>query len=250
MKKMLIGKVPSLPYNVEEAVNQLRINLGFCGTNVKKILITSSLPNEGKSYLAAALWRQMAEVGTRAVLVDCDLRNSITRTSMQLSCPEGEFTGIAHFLAGKCAYEDTVYETDLENAYLVPLVTNVTNPTMLLESPKFAELVDRLAEEYDAVILDTPPLMLVADALTIAKTADGVVLSIRSGKTPRKTVSECLNLLGRTETPLLGVVLNRVAVKKTGNRYYYNRYGYSHYGYGYGYGNKKTEEELTPPRRK
>ena len=88
MKELVIRNMPKLPFDVTEALNQFRINLGFCGDEVKTIMVTSSLPNEGKSFLVMQLWRMMAEVGTPTLLIDCDYRNSEMRTKYGISSTE------------------------------------------------------------------------------------------------------------------------------------------------------------------
>ena len=85
MNKLQIGKMPQLPFEVSEAINQLRINLSFCGSDVKTIMITSSTPNEGKSFVTMQLWRMIAELGTPAVLIDCDFRKSEMRSKYGMS---------------------------------------------------------------------------------------------------------------------------------------------------------------------
>lgn len=77
MNEVVIGNMPSLPYAVEEAVNRLRININFLGSDIKKIMVISTLPDEGKSFVTMQLWRQMAETGTASILVDADLRKSV-----------------------------------------------------------------------------------------------------------------------------------------------------------------------------
>ena len=102
MNKLIIQNLPELPFDVEEAINQLRVNLGFCGDQIKTIMVTSSVPNEGKSFIAMQLWRMMAEVGTPSLLIDCDFRNSEMRRKYGLhSADKEKLMGAAHYLAGK-----------------------------------------------------------------------------------------------------------------------------------------------------
>ena len=102
MKELEISRIPQLSFEVTEALNQLRINLGFCGDQIKTIMVTSSVPNEGKSFIAMQLWRMMAEVGTPSLLIDCDFRNSEMRRKYGLhSADKEKLMGAAHSLAGK-----------------------------------------------------------------------------------------------------------------------------------------------------
>ncbi len=237
MKELHIGSLEELSFDVEENLNQLRVNLGFCGSNIKTIMLTSSIPNEGKSFVAFNLWRLMAGVGLKVLLVDADLRNSEMRSAHQITTDDGRLQGIAYYLSGQIELEDAIYKTNIENAYLMPMASAIANPTILLENGRFEAMTKACSGDFDYIIVDTPPLGSVADALNISRYCDGTVLVIRSGETPRKIVENSLQLLHRTETPLLGVVLNRIETTRSSQQYYY-RYGY---GYGYGaYGHSKA----------
>lgn len=231
MKNLNITNLPNLPFDVQEAVNQLRINLGFTGDSIKTIMITSTTPNEGKSFVGMSLWRNIASVGSRAVFIDADIRNSEIRTRYSFEA-EGGLVGIEHYLSGKLKLNDVLYGTDIKDGFMIPVSTNVIDPTILLENGRFERMVKACREQFDYVIIDTPPLGSVADALNIAKYCDGSLLVVASNSTPRKAVIETVGSLKRTEKPLLGVVLNRVDTSGKGSNYgYYYRYGsYGHYG--------------------
>lgn len=238
MKKLTIQKLPIMPFDTEEAINQLRVNLGFCGNQIKTVMITSSVPSEGKSFIAINLWRMLAEVGMRTLLIDCDLRKSEMRTRYEIGS-DGKMTGIAHYLAGKVELEDAIYETNIPNGFMIPLSASVANPTILLENPRFDEMLKDCSQQFDYVLVDTPPVESVADALRITSHVDGTVMVIRNGKTSRKVVKDAVAKLSRSGTPLLGVVLNRVKVNRNGN-YYYKHYYYGGYGKGYHHQAAKT----------
>lgn len=238
MNNLVITNMPELSFDVQEAINQLRVNLGFTGESIKVIMITSSLPNEGKSFVAMNLWKNIASVGSRVVMIDADIRNSEIRDRYGFQSEEG-LVGIEHYLSGKIEANDVLYGTNIKNGYIIPVSTNVIDPTTLLESSRFEKLIETSKETFDYVIIDTPPLGSVADALNIARYCDGSVLVVASNNTPRKLASDVITSLRRTEKPLLGVVLNRVDTSGRSSNYgYYYRYGgYGHYGYGrYGYG--------------
>lgn len=251
MGEITFKNMPTLPFEMEEAINQLRVNLGFCGDKIQCIAITSSTPNEGKSFVSMQLWKMMANVGNKVLLIDCDLRNSEMRTRYGMSTTEDNMVGIVHYLAGRVTLEEAIYATNIANGYIMPLKTTVANPTILLESENFRTMLEKVRQDFDYILIDTPPLANVADALNIAAQADGSVLVVRSNKTPRRLVENSIQMLKRTETPMLGVVLNRAETGKRGKYYYYNRYyrygsyykGYK-YGYGYGqYGKKEQSKE-------
>jgi len=219
-----------LPYAVEEAMNRLRINIKFCGKNTRKILITSSVPNEGKSTVSMNLWRMLAEAGFPTVLVDVDLRKSVITSRHNISSNE-EIKGLDYYLSGLAEYSDVVCETNIKNGYIVPCTNLLENPSPLLEDARFKELLDRLAEDFRYVIIDTPPLDSVADGALVASMCDGAVLVVRSGETSRGLIRHSLQQIEQVNCKLLGVVLNRV--ENTGRMYkkYYGKYG-QYYGYG------------------
>ncbi|MGN0706784.1 MAG: CpsD/CapB family tyrosine-protein kinase [Faecalibacterium sp.] len=242
MKQMKVEKIPQLPFDVSEALNQLRVNLSFCGNDVKTIMITSSIPNEGKSFIIMHLWKMIAELGTPALLLDCDFRKSELRTRYGFSF-DAPPVGSAHYLAGHAQLEDVIYETNIPNGYIIPVIKTVTNPTILLENPRFTDMMEKCRDRFGVILVDTPPLGNVADALNIATHCDGTVLVIRSGQTSRKLVNDSLQQLRRTEKPLLGVVLNRAETNHKSNRYYYKRYYYKS-GYYRDYKNNESEKAI------
>ena len=168
MKKLNL-KIKDMPYAAEEALNRLRVNIKFCGKNTKKIVITSSVPNEGKSTVSVRLWKLLSEAGFPTVLVDVDLRKSELQKKYEV---EGIKEGLNHFLSGLAEYEDVVYETNIPNGHIVPVATFIENPFALLEDPRLGELLDRLAEDYRYVIIDTPPLDNISDGALIASMSD------------------------------------------------------------------------------
>lgn len=235
MNKITINKMPELPFEVSEALNQMRINLSFCGSDIKTVMVTSSAPNEGKSFIAMNLWKMVAELGTPTLIIDCDLRRSALRAKYAFSSTS-QIAGCVHYLAGKAELEDVIYETNIPNAYIIPVAKTVSNPTILLENERFGKMIEECKKKFGMIILDTPPLGSVADALNIATYCDGTVLVVRSGDTPRKVVDDSVQMLRRTEVPLLGIVLNRADIGGRSNLYYkrYYRSGYYYKGYGYG----------------
>lgn len=223
MGKLEFGNTPQLPYSVEEAINRLRINISFLGSDIKKIMVVSSEPNEGKSFLAINLWNQMAEAGEKTVLVDADMRNSTMFAKYDLRRTDGlEMKGTSHFLAGSAEIEDVLLRTKYGQGDLIPNVENIVNPSMLLESRRFENLLNALAEHYRYVFVDAPPLGLVSDGERIGNMCDGAILCVRSGMTPKGIVRESVRQLERAGCPLLGIVLNRVNESKGG---YYSKKG-------------------------
>ena len=236
MKELTIEKLADAPFAINEALNQLRVNLSFCGAHIKTVMVTSSMPNEGKSFLTFRLWKMIAELGTRVLYMDLDLRNSTTRMEFGLSCAD-EMTGVAHYLSGMCSIDEVLYRTNVRNGYVMPIGNYVSNPSLLLEGEAFTRLMDECKARFEYILVDTPPLGSVADALGISRFCDGTLLVIASG-TPRKMVANSAQLLERAGCPLLGTVMNRAGSK--GRRGYYN-YGYYYNQYGYGEYGKKNK---------
>lgn len=242
--KAIIGVNPELPYSIEEAINRLRINVSFLGSDIRKIMIVSSEPNEGKSFVAMCLWQQMALAGEPSILVDADMRKSVMVDQYQISREDGkELWGLTHYLSDNKKLEDCVLTTRMIYGDLLPNVNNVVNPSLLLESGRFKDLLDQLAQKYRYVFLDVPPLGLVSDAERIGHLCDGAILTVRSGMTPKRIIHSSIAQLERAGCPLLGIALNRAggSGKKYGKYYgkYYGHYGSRYYTDKYYSGEKK-----------
>ena len=226
----IIGADPELPYAVEEAINRLRVNVSFLGSDIRKIMIVSSEPNEGKSFIAMHLWRQMAVTGERSILIDADMRNSTMVNSYKISREDGkELWGLSHYLSDNKKLEDCVLNSPIPGGDLLPNVNNIVNPSMLLDSRRFSELLDFLAARYRYVFLDVPPLGLVSDAEKIGSLCDGAILVVRSGVTSKGLVRSSAAQLERAVCPILGVVLNRAGAGSGKYGKYYGRYGKRYY---------------------
>jgi len=235
-KSLKMGTFPTLPYALEEAVNRLRVNVGFLGNDVKTIMIISSEPNEGKSFIAMNLWKQMAMSDEKILMIDADMRNSVIKNKYGLSTEDKTpLRGTSHYLSDSSKIEDVIYKTQFENGDILPNIDNVINPSLLLENGKFDEMLKYAADNYRYVFIDAPPLELVSDGEKIASKCDGAILCVRGGVTSKKIVRNSINRLERAGCPLLGVVLNRVNTSK--GSYYSKYYGKKYYGSKYYYGN-------------
>lgn len=238
--KAIIGVNPELPYSIEEAINRLRINVSFLGGDIRKIMIVSSEPNEGKSFVAMCLWKQMALAGERSILIDADMRKSVMVDQYQISREDGkELWGLTHYLSDNKKLEDCILTTNMIYGDLLPNMNNIVNPSLLLESSRFKDLLDQLAQKYRYVFLDVPPLGLVSDAERIGHLCDGAILTVRSGMTPKRIIHNSIAQLERAGCPLLGIALNRAGAggKKYGK--YYGQYGSRYYTDKYYSGEKK-----------
>lgn len=226
MKTLVIQNLPSLPYAAEEALNRLQINFTFCGDQFKKVVVTSSTPEEGKSTVSINLWRLLAASGKRVVLVDADMRKSVMRSRYQITSSEHDYLGLSHYLAGKASLVDVLYSTNINGGYMVPTSHTVSNPTVLLQNGRLQQMLDLLAQKFDYVLVDTSPLVNVADGNLIASNCNGAILVVRGGVTPRKLVADSLKQLERAECKLMGVVLNRITAKDSPYYQKYKKAGY------------------------
>ena len=236
-----IDHFPALSYAANEAVNTLCTNMTFSGDGIRKIMITSCHASEGKTMLSMNIMRTMASLGKRVVLVDADLRRSLIRQRYGLHFPSDEPNGLTHLLAGMCGEDDVLYETSIENAYMVPVTKTVTNSLSLLNSDKLVHLLDDLAQVFDYVIVDAPPIGALIDAAQIGRYCDGALLVVNYNAVRKKELIDAQQQLEQTGKPILGTVINQARFDTYINRkYYYKSYYYSHYD---NYYNKQSDDK-------
>lgn len=233
LHKIVMDDLPELPYAVEEAINRLRVNISFLGSDIKTIMVTSTMPNEGKSFVSLHLWRQLAQAGIPTLFVDIDLRKSVLVEKYSMHREDDQtMHGTSYYLANKIPLSEVVFQSEIPNGYILPNVDNVINPSMLLESNRFKMMFEQMKAAFRYVIIDVPPLNLVSDGEKIGSLCDGSILVVRGGETPKAMVKNSTNQIERAGCPLLGIVLNRV--KGSGSGYYYKKYGGGSYYGKYG----------------
>lgn len=220
----------SSSFSMVEAYKKLRTNLMFAlpGTACKKILVTSSVPDEGKSTVCANLGITLAQMSERILLIDCDLRSpSLHRLFKTKGLP-----GLSEVLAGMIPFEEAVIPLKLEGLHVLPAGTIPPNPAELLGSDAMGTLLQDLALQYDYILLDSPPLDAVSDAVVLTPKVNGTVVVVREGSTEHPQLQRALAALQFAEAKVLGLVLSD---SKTLAKQGYGKY--SKYG-KYGYGNK------------
>lgn len=230
MNQLSIGRFPELDYACGEAMNTLCTNLFYCGENIRSVLLTSRYEQEGKSSIAMNVMRTLAGFGKRVVLVDADLRCSTLARRYRFSFARREAFGLAQYLAGMCALEDAVYQTNLPGAYILPAGREVLNSMQLLASPRYGEMMEALRKNFDVVLVDSPPAGVIVDAVEIAKYCDGVIIVVAYNKGRRQDIGEVAASIAKTGCKVLGAVMNGVNLKSFRNRrYYYRSERYSSY---------------------
>ena len=242
MNQLSIGRFPELDYACGEAMNTLCTNLFYCGENIRSVLLTSRYEQEGKSSIAMNVMRTLAGFGKRVVLVDADLRCSTLARRYRFSFARGEAFGLAQYLAGMCALEDAVYQTNLPGAYILPAGREVLNSMQLLTSPRYGEMMEALRKNFDVVLVDSPPAGVIVDAVEIAKYCDGAIIVVAYNKGRRQDIGEVAVTIAKTGCKVLGAVMNGVNLKTFRNRRYYYRSGrYSAYYHNNYYGREKPK---------
>ena len=241
MNRARITKLRENDYASTEALNQICSNLIFAGAEYKKVLLTSCTASEGKSYMCIQIMQNLAKRGRSIVVVDADLRRSQMVKSYGVEL-DGEKRGLVHYLAGYCPPEEIIYQTNIQNAYIVPVGRDVVNPIPLLTGKRFSSLLDALAEQFDYVIVDAPPVGLVVDAAEIARFCDGALFVVSYNHTRKRDLVEARNQINRSGCPIIGCIINQVTFESLSAKKYYNRSYYSHYTNGY-YSNSKPEKD-------
>lgn len=242
MKKIKL-KTTKFDYATEEAYKSLRTNIQFCGTDKKIIALTSCVPNEGKSAVSLNLAISLAESGKKVLMIDADLRKSVMLSHFEV---DTEVKGFTHFLSRQSALIDVIYETNIPELHVILAGPVPPNPSELLGSNVFKDMLSAVESIYDYIIIDTPPLGSVIDAAVIAEVCSGAIMVIKQGFVSHRFAREVKEQLAKSGCPVLGVVLNMVDTHEAAYGYYcrYVKYGaykkYGEYGeYGHKSGGKK-----------
>ncbi len=208
--------------NVAEALRSVRTNLLFSGHGpLNRLLITSALPQEGKSFLTSNLSVLIAATGSKLLIIDADLRRPNLHKLFELENTQG----LSTVLAGIHSFEECVTETHVPNLHVMLAGPTPPNPAELLGSERMTELLDSISG-YDMILIDSPPVNVVADPLMLSSLVDGVLVIIEANATSRSLVARTRDLLMEVNANVLGAVVNKLNVRRAGYGYYYYDYGY------------------------
>lgn len=217
---LIVKRDPKSP--VSESYREIRTNIRFANvdSNVKKILVTSSVAGEGKSTTISNLACTLADEGNRVLLLDCDLRKPTLHKKFSVR----NHMGLMDVLIEKSDYKNyiqPIYDgLDLLTTGSIP-----SNPSEILGSNSMKQLVEEMSREYDYVLIDTAPIVAVTDPLVIASYIDGIILVIRAESTPVDLVKSSVDKLEKVNAKIIGSILNGTETKKGYDYYSYKRYG-------------------------
>ena len=215
---------------VSETYRRLRTNLQFSrpDANIQVILMTSSGPGEGKTVTTANLAITMAQAGRRTLYIDADLRRPTGHKIMGVP----REPGLVELLFDKHPLDMSHFATGIDDLYIIPSGSSVPNPAELMGSNKMRDLVKHLRDEFDYIVIDTPPVLAVTDAVLLSALADAAVVVVSANESDWHSLERAFETLRAVGAPVAGCVLNKFDVKRA-----YGYYGYRYsYGYGYGYG--------------
>ncbi len=199
-----------------EAYRSLRSNIEYSSFDdeYRVIVVTSSVPGEGKSTTSGNLAIALAQSGNSVLLVDCDMRKPSIHKKFKIS----NAAGTAELLLRKRLFEEVANKYN-ENLTIITAGKIPPNPSEMLASRAMTAFIEEMKKEFKYIILDTPPLQAVTDAQVLSTKADGVLLVVRAGSTKREMVLNSVDLIKKVQGKVIGTVLNGVENKK--NNYYY-----------------------------
>lgn len=192
----------------------------------KNFVVTSARPGEGKTTTSTTLARMFGQIGMKVLVVDADLRNPSLHKVLGID----NVTGLSNYLTGGAEASEVLLEVDIPNMTVISSGPIPPNPAELLSSPKILTLLSELREQFDLIIIDSAPVMGLADALLLSSVADGTLIVCAAGETPVETIKAATKRITMTNGQLLGGILTKFNAQKAGYGYAY--YGYDYYGYG------------------
>ena len=220
-----------------ESFKALRTSIFFKAkqkTDLKLIQVTSPTPGDGKSVVSSNLSVVMAQAGRKVLLIDCDLRRQTQHTRFST----GNHVGVTSIIAGECNFEEAIQPTSVQNLDLLASGPPCANPSEILTTDEFVEMLNTAKEHYDFVIVDTPPVLPVTDPVIISSHVDALFMPIRIRNGCQVKSQKAIEALALVGSQVDGVIINGLSKKDAGS--------YSYGGYGYGYGNYAANKTARP----
>ncbi|MDZ7290467.1 MAG: polysaccharide biosynthesis tyrosine autokinase [candidate division KSB1 bacterium] len=225
VSRLITHFAPKSP--ISEAYRTFRTNIQYTKLDreLKALLVTSPGPGEGKSTSVANLAITVAQMGSKVLLIDSDLRRPVLHSIFNID----RRVGLSNVLVGRATIDEAVQNTEIENLYLMPCGTLPPNPSELLGSTAMHNALEEMKQKFDIILFDSPPIIAVTDAAVLSSQLDGVIIVIKSGQTDREAAFRAHTLLTNVKTRVLGALLNGVRVESMYGSYYYY-YHYYYYG--------------------
>ncbi len=227
-RDMYVHENPKSP--IAECCRSLRTNILFSAADrqLKTLVVCSANPREGKTTSVLYLGTTMAQSGQRTLVIDTDMR----RPRLHRSTGVALAPGLSNLLIGEDSYDHLIQPTEVANLFILPCGLTPPNPAELLLTKRFEHVLGELARRFDRVILDSPPIQAVTDAVVLSKRVDGVILVVRASKTMRDELRRSARQIRDVGGSIVGVIVNELDARDYG----YGGYGYGGYGYGRYYG--------------
>jgi polysaccharide biosynthesis transport protein len=209
---------------VAECCRSLRTNIMFSAADrqIKTIVVSSANPREGKTTSVMYLGTTMAQSGQRVLLIDTDMR----RPRLHVSTKVSRQTGLSNLIVGDHDYDDVIRTTEIPNLFVLPCGPLPPNPAEVLMTHRFQAVLEELSKRFDRIILDSPPLQVVTDAVVLSKQTDGVILVAHAGKTLRDDLKRSARAINAVGGRIFGVIVNAIEPDHRSG-YYYSYYGYT-----------------------
>lgn len=232
----------NVPFSVSESYKSIRSNILFTiGMNDKKIIAVSSPnPSEGKSTTAANIAIALAQTDSSVLLIDADMRKPVQHKTFQIKNSEG----LSTLIIKKSSLVKSIRSNVVNNLDLLPSGPIPPNPSELLASENFRKLLEQLSGNYDYIVIDTPPINVVSDAMVMKDNISGILLVVKYGATTYEEVSDSMKQIELAQANMLGFVLNEIYHSHRGSYYDYKykyKYGCGSYGYGYKHDSEESE---------
>ena len=227
-RRLITYEDPKSP--VSESYRSVRTNISYASSadkRIKSLLISSPQPGEGKSTTTANLAIAFAQLRKRTLLIDCDLRKPVLHNVFDKT----RAPGLSEYLIGEIEdIRKIIHPTKVENLFILTAGGLPPNPSELLGSELMSTLIDQLEQEWDMVLLDSPPIVAVTDASMISGEIDAVALVVKAGQTEHSAIDRALDTIRNVKAPLIGVILNGANPEIMAGKYsyYYSYYNYYH----------------------